>query len=47
MKAFPNVQRPNVAKTLRPMGNGLPLLMARGMELPARMIDASSASSVP
>jgi hypothetical protein len=47
MNALPNVHRPNVAKTLKPIGSGFPLLIARGIELPARMIEASRASSVP
>ena len=47
INAFPKVQSPKVASALKPIGSGFPLLIARGMELPARMIEASSASSVP
>ena len=46
-KAVPNVYSPNVAKRLRPMGSGFPDLMARGIELPARMMEASRANSTP
>jgi hypothetical protein len=45
--AFPNIHRPKVASKLKPIGRGFPLLIARGIELPAKMTDASRASSVP
>lgn len=44
---MPNVYNPSVASTLNPIGNGFCVLNARGMLEPARMMDASSASSVP
>ena len=45
--AVPNVNSPYAASTLSPIGSGLPVLIARGIELPARTSDASSASSTP
>ena len=45
--AVPNINNPYAASTLSPIGSGLPVLMARGIELPARTSDASSASSTP
>ena len=41
------MNKPVEARTLSPMGSGFPVLMALGILLPARMIDASNASSVP
>ena len=46
-KAVPNVYSPNEANKLKPMGSGLPDLIARGIELPARTIEARRASSTP
>lgn len=47
IKAFPKVQRPKVARILNPMGSGFPDLIARGIELPAKMMEARRASSTP
>lgn len=44
---MPKVYNPNVANRLNPMGSGLPDLMARGIELPARIIEARRANSTP
>lgn len=46
--AVPKVQSPYVANKLSRTGNGFPpVLTARGIELPARMMEARSASSTP
>ena len=45
--ALPKVHRPNAARRLSPIGSGFPDLIARGIELPARMKDATRASSTP
>jgi len=46
-QAMPKVYRPYVANTLKPIGSGLPDLIALGMDEPARTMEASSASSTP
>jgi hypothetical protein len=47
MNALPYTNRPVAARALSPIGRGLAVLIALGMLLPARMIDARRASSVP
>jgi len=46
-QAVPKVYKPYVANTLKPIGNGLPDLIALGMDEPARTMEARSASSTP
>ena len=47
INALPYTNSPVAASTLSPAGSGLPVLIALGIELPARRIDARSASSTP
>jgi hypothetical protein len=45
--AVPNVYSPYSANPLNTAGSGFCVLMARGIEEPARMMDARRASSMP
>jgi hypothetical protein len=47
LNATPKLYKPYVAIKLSPIGNGLPLLIALGIEEPASTMEARSASSMP
>jgi len=47
MNAVPKLNKPSAARTLRPIGSGFCVLIARGMLEPARTTLARSASSTP
>lgn len=45
--ALPNVNRPNVDRTLNAIGTGFLNLIARGIEEPPRIMEATRDSSAP
>ena len=47
LNATPKLNSPYAAIKLSPIGNGLPDLIALGMDEPARMTEARRASSMP